>query len=235
MAAESESKGGDPDVVAERDVDFSTLSAAGGASEGADGETSSSSNDSSSNKGEVAKLRAELEAVRAEIADHKDKYLRALAELENYKKRAMKERSELIKYQGERILADLVEVLDNLGLALKYKDGEADKLRAGLEMVHKLFLDTLAKWEVRPESALGRPFDPNKFEALSKIPVDDAVPGTVINEFKVAYMYKDKLLRPGSVVVADEPVRGEAEDSKESPEVLGGELDAGAEEDDGKE
>jgi molecular chaperone GrpE len=145
---------------------------------------------------------AELEKAKLEANEFKDRYMRSLAEFENYKKRAIKERSELLKYQGEKILVDLVEVLDNLGLALKYKDSEPDKVVSGLEMVHKQFVDALAKWEVRAQSTIGQQFDPAKAEALSKIAVDDAPPGTVVQEFKVPYMYKDRLLRPGSVVVA---------------------------------
>ena len=148
---------------------------------------------------------AEVVALKTELQDLKDRHLRTLADFENYKKRALKERSEILKYQGERILVDIVEVLDNLDLALKYKDTEPDKLRSGLEMVHKQFVDTLGRWEVRAESMVGKEFDPNRSEALSKVPVDDAKPGTVLSEFKTTYIYKDKLLRPGSVVVAVAP------------------------------
>jgi|GEM_PF-695508 len=155
----------------------------------------------------------ELIALKAELQDQKDRYLRTLADFENYKKRTLKERSDLIKYQGERILVDLVEVVDNLGLALKYKDTEPEKLRSGLEMVYRQFVDTLARWEVRAESMVGKEFDPNKSEALSKVPADDAKPGTVLSEFKTTYMYKDKLLRPGSVVVATAPNESPEEDA----------------------
>ena len=148
---------------------------------------------------------AEVVALKTELQDLKDRHLRTLADFENYKKRALKERSEILKYQGERILVDIVEVLDNLDLALKYKDTEPDKLRSGLEMVHKQFVDTLGRWEVRAESMVWKEFDPNRSEALSKVPVDDAKPGTVLSEFKTTYIYKDKLLRPGSVVVAVAP------------------------------
>lgn len=142
--------------------------------------------------------------LQQEVAELQDKYMRALADFENYKKRAIKERSELLKYQGERILVDLVEVLDNLSLALQYKDSEPQKLAQGLELVHKMFVDSLSKWEVRPVSAVGKEFDPTRYEALSRVPVDDATPGTVIKEIKSAFMYKDKLLRAGSVIVACE-------------------------------
>ncbi|MBX7144455.1 MAG: nucleotide exchange factor GrpE [Oligoflexia bacterium] len=149
-----------------------------------------------SDVGEVKSLKVELEAT-------KDKYLRALAELENYKKRALKERSELIRYQGDRIIADLLEVVDNLELALSHSEADPVKLKTGLELIHKLFVDVLGRWDVRAVPAVGKPFDPQQHQALSKIQSADAAPGTVISEFKKAYFYKDKLLRPASVVVSE--------------------------------
>lgn len=144
----------------------------------------------------------EVRKLRAEVEESKDKYLRALADMENYKKRALKERSELLKYQGERMVLDLLEVLDNMELALSHSNADPAKLKAGLELIHKGFVDVLGRWEIRAVSALGKEFDPVQHQALSKITVDDAKPGTVINEFKKAYFYKDKLLRPADVVVA---------------------------------
>ena len=136
-------------------------------------------------------------------SEYREKYLRALAELENYKKRALKDRAELLKYQGERVLYDLLEVMDNLELALKHAEANPEKLKEGVLMIHKQFAEVLKRWEVKSESALGRDFDPAKFSAISRVAVHDAQPGTVIGELKKAYFYKDKLLRPGEVVVAD--------------------------------
>jgi molecular chaperone GrpE len=144
----------------------------------------------------------QIQKLKAEVEENKDKYLRALAEMENFKKRTLKERSEMLKYQGERILYDLLEVLDNLEWAISHSSADADKLKAGLELTHKLFVDALGRWEIRGVSAVGKEFDPVQHQAISKIAVDDTKPGTVINEFKKAYFYKDKLLRPGDVVVA---------------------------------
>lgn len=154
----------------------------------------------------------ELEGSSAKISDPlaemKEKYLRALAELENYKKRALKERADLLKYQGERILQDMLPVVDNLELALQHADAEPDKLRSGMQLIHKLFVDTLNRWGVTSESSVGKPFDPIKHSALSRVPSVDSKPGTVVNELRRAYHYKDKLLRPAEVVVAAEQSGG---------------------------
>lgn len=189
-----------------RDADFSTLEGekaaetnssdqASHAGQASGAQSTESAASSGSGDSEVARLRAEIE-------EHKDRYLRALAELENYKKRSLKERSEMLKYQGERIIFDLLEVADNLELAKSHSGADAEKIRAGLDLIHKLFVDVLGKWEIRSSSAMGKEFDPTQHQAISKVTVDDTKPGTVINELKKAYFYKDKLLRPADVVVA---------------------------------
>ena len=149
------------------------------------------------------KLKAEVEKLSAEVADRHDKYLRALADCENYKKRTLKERSELLKYQGEKVFLDLVDVLDDFERAMEHVDAEPGQFKSGIELIYKNFLGVMDKWGVKGESAVGTQFDPTKQNALSKIPVPDKPAGTVISELKKAYFYKDKLLRAGAVVVAD--------------------------------
>ena len=185
----------------ERDADFTKFDG---------GENSGSSevggDEGSTAVGDNGGGEAQLRALQAEVADHKDKYLRALAEFENYKKRALKERSELIKYQGERVIGDFLEVLDNVELDLNHAESDPKKLSEGLKLIHKMFVDTLGRWEVRADSAMGADFDPVKHKAISRMAVPNAKPGTVVGELKKPYFYKDKLLRPGEVVVASEPL-----------------------------
>ncbi len=166
-----------------RDVDFSKLEQA---------------EPSAENKGEVS----ELSTLEAQLAESKDKYLRALADFENFKKRTTKERSELIKYQGERIFADVLDVLDDLELALKYSGAEPEKLKSGLELIHKKFVAVLSKWEVRGESQIGKDFDPNLHRSFSEVQSEDAKAGTILDELKKPYFYKDRLIRVGEVVIA---------------------------------
>jgi len=160
---------------------------------------------------EIAELRESVQAWKKEAEEQKDRYIRSVAELENYKKRSLKDRADLLKYQGDRIFTEILPILDNLELALQHAEGDSATsnsaaLKSGMLLIHKLFIDTLAKWEVRAESGLGKDFDPNRHSALSKVPSADQKPGTILNEFRKAYFYKDKLLRPGEVVVASEPV-----------------------------
>jgi molecular chaperone GrpE len=148
---------------------------------------------------EVSETRLEQE-----LTELKDRYLRLMADFENFKKRALKEQSELLKYQGERVIVDLLEVLDNLELALAHSSAEYDKLKQGLEMVHKMFIERLGRWEIRGESSVGKEFDPHRHSAISRVPGNSAKPGTIVGELKKPYFYKDKLIRVGEVVVAAE-------------------------------
>ena len=143
-----------------------------------------------------------LEAVEAELASLKQDYLRALAEQDNMKKRNTKERSELLKYQGERVIVDLLEVLDNLELALSQDDTTLEDLKSGVEMIHKQFSGIFDKWEIKGHPGVGEAFDPQKHEALSTVPDAEVEPGTVIQELRKAYYYKDRLIRAGQVIVS---------------------------------
>lgn len=138
--------------------------------------------------------------LEAELADAKDRYLRLAADFENFKRRALKEQSELLKYQGEKIVVDMLEVLDNLELALSHSSASQDSLKTGLEMVHKLFVEKLGKWQIRGESGMGTQFDPQKHAAISRVPGPES--GVIVGELKKPYYYKDKLIRCGEVIVA---------------------------------
>jgi molecular chaperone GrpE len=152
-----------------------------------------------------AELAGELKAARQALVEEKDKHLRLLAEFDNFKRRTLKEQSELLKYQGEKVVVDLLEVLDTLELALTYTAVEHDKLKQGLEMTQKLFVERLGRWGIKGESGVGQMFDPQKHAAISRIPASEGTPpGTIAAELKRAYFYKDKLIRPGEVVVAAE-------------------------------
>ncbi len=152
-----------------------------------------------------AEQPSEGDKLRAELAETKERYIRLMADFENFKKRALKEQSELLKYQGERLVVDLLEVLDNLELALTHSSAEYSKLKAGLEMTQKLFVEKLGRWDIRAESGMGKAFDPQKHQAISKVASEDKAVGTVVGELKKAVFYKDKLIRVGEVVVAVEP------------------------------
>ncbi len=197
-----------------RDADFSLLDVPD-TEEAENSQGSGDSTDGSSEKED------ELANVRSELLETKDKYLRVLAEFDNYKKRVLKERSDLLKYQGENIILDLLEVVDNLERALQHADADPEKLKEGVELIYRRFLDVLGKWEIRGESSVGKAFDPNTEQAFSTVPMKDVTESTVIEELKKPYFYKDKLLRAGQVIVgmppesAQESGDGSAEEKEE--------------------
>jgi len=155
------------------------------------------------NGDEKSSEQAELETVRLEAKENYNKYLRAIADLDNFKKRAVKERSDTLRYASEALARDIVEVVDNLELAVKQSPpGTNDELLKGVKMVLEQLVSGLAKHGVTSESCMGEAFDPEKQEALASVPSNNSEPGTIIEEYKKTYYIKDKLLRPGKVVVS---------------------------------
>jgi molecular chaperone GrpE len=164
------------------------------------------------------------------LKDTHDRYLRAAAELENYRKRAQKERDEVLRYGNEKLLKDLFPVMDALDRALaaaseeagsvrRRSEGEAgaidgDPLAKGVRLVRTGFEATLAKYGVTIFSALGQRFDPAKHEALLQVATVDAEPGTVVVEHARGFLLHERLARPAMVGVAKAP-RPAAEDGGE--------------------
>ena len=139
-----------------------------------------------------------------EAEDHKNKYLYLYADFENYKKRAIKERSELVKYGNESLIRDLLSVVDNLERALDASKSskENNALTEGVRMVAEEFKQVLTRFGVVPIDTVGRKFDPEKHEAVSQEQTDAHEPGTVTKEHVKGYTLNGRLLRPAKVVVS---------------------------------
>jgi molecular chaperone GrpE len=146
-------------------------------------------------------------APAAEAAEFKDRWLRAEAELQNVRRRAIRDRDESVAASESRFLLDLVELLDDLERAL----GSMDPSQAGAAWVQGVSLtaqrmrDTLARWNVMPVPTVGRPFDPNVHEALAEIEAPEGIaPGHVAQEIQRGYRRGDRTLRAARVIVARE-------------------------------
>jgi molecular chaperone GrpE len=156
---------------------------------------------------ELANLRQQLAAKEQEAKDNYDRYVRQIAEAENFKKRNARERDDAIRFANEMLLKDLLPVIDNLERAIAHAaSGENGKpLVEGVEMVLKGFLDALSKFGVSQIVAVGQPFDPSKHEAIAQVVSDSHEPNVVVEELHRGYMFRDRLLRAALVSVAKAP------------------------------
>jgi len=151
-------------------------------------------------------LRAELEARTREATETHDRYLRTLADFDNYRKRIAREREEWRRQAQSEILREILPVLDNFHRALAAEAGDGGAgFRAGVELIHRDFLKALERVGVRPFSAVGELFDPARHEAVARIERGDLADQTVVEETLRGYLFYGRVLRPAQVVVAVEP------------------------------
>lgn len=145
---------------------------------------------------EVAALKAELEA-------EQNKYLRLLADYDNFKRRSQKERQDAEKFRSQSLLADLLPVMDNFdrALSVETKSEESASLLKGVEMVQKSLLEAVKREGLEEIKALGEPFDPNFHQAVMQEKDETAEPGVVLMELQKGYTLKGRVLRPAMVKV----------------------------------
>ncbi|MBR2385747.1 nucleotide exchange factor GrpE [bacterium] len=152
---------------------------------------------------ETSKLKTELEEVN-------NRYLRTLAEFDNYRKRQAQEREGLLKYGASETLKKLLPVLDNIERARKSFETAEDKdmVIAGFEVIAKNLLDVLTKCGLEKIEAVDKEFDPNFHEAVSQTPTDEKPENTIVSELQAGYKMGDIVLRPTYVTVAVKPSEG---------------------------
>ena len=153
--------------------------------------------------------------VTAAYAELNDKYLRLAAEFDNFRRRTLKERQDLLNYGTENLIKELLATVDNLERALGHA-GEAKealdskKLSEGVELTYRSLLQILEKSGVAAVETEGKIFDPAVHEALRKVPTSEQEPGTILEIYQKGYLLKDRLLRPALVAVAG-AAQGESE------------------------
>jgi molecular chaperone GrpE len=148
-------------------------------------------------------VNPELEALRREADEHKDRYLRAAAELDNVRKRSAREVDAARKFGAEKLAQAILPVRDSLeaGLAAAEKAGET-ALLDGQRATLRLLDEGLASSGVREINPVGEPFDPNKHEALSAVRAPGVAPDTVLEVVQKGYELNERLLRAAKVLVA---------------------------------
>jgi molecular chaperone GrpE len=161
-------------------------------------------------KGEAHEDLVEEEVAEAEQkheeVDYKEKYYYLLAEMQNMQKRTEKEKESLRKYGNEKILNDLVDVIDNFERTLSFIKGDEDEkvknIAIGIEMINKQFIESLEKHGLKQIEALGKEFDPNFHEALAQQPAEGKKDMEVIQVHQNGYTLNERLIRPAKVIVA---------------------------------
>nr|WP_208726389.1 nucleotide exchange factor GrpE [Corallococcus terminator] len=157
-----------------------------------------------------AKARETLERLKEaheRAKDFQERALRAAADLENYRKRAQKEKEDVQKFGAEKLLKDLLPVMDNMDRALDAasKSTDFDSFQKGVAMTRKSFEDALSRHGVKGFSAKGQPFDPRLHEAIQQVETADVASGHVVYEVARGFHLNDRLVRPAMVVVARAP------------------------------
>jgi grpE len=135
-----------------------------------------------------------------------DSYLRLRAEFDNYRKRTLREKSDLIKSGGEGALIGLLPVIDDFERALDTMKKATDPkaVAEGVELIYSKFMDYLGRQGVKPIEAVGQPFGTEMFEAVAMIPApDEAQKGRVIDCVQTGYVLNDKVIRHAKVVVGE--------------------------------
>ena len=151
-------------------------------------------------------LEKQLKEADATIEDQKDKYLRLSAEFDNYRKRTMREKADLIKTGGEGALKNLLPIIDDFERALQNVRAAEDveAVKEGVDLIFGKFMGYLSQQGVKPIEAIGKPFDTEEFEAIATIPAPEPdMKGKVLDCVQTGYTLFDKVIRHAKVVVGE--------------------------------
>jgi molecular chaperone GrpE len=157
--------------------------------------------------GQAADLRANLEAKEKEAAENYNQYLRAMAELDNYRKRAARDKEDAIKYGNEKLIKDILPILDSLDRALQQASeisarNNFEAFQQGLGLIHSQILGCLERHGVVKIAAKGEEFDPDKHQALMQVQTPEMEGNRVVDEYESGYTLHGRLLRPSKVSVS---------------------------------
>jgi molecular chaperone GrpE len=184
-------------------------------------ETSNGTSAADNASAEIAREAAQIAALQAEAAEFKDRYLRAVAETENLRKRAEREKQDATQYAFSRFARELLSVADNFERAL---DAMKPEKRAGLapevlsviegiEATQRQLLSAFERFSIRRIEAVGQKFNPNQHEAIAELPVPGQAAGAVIAVAENGYMIGDRLLRAAKVAIAAQLPDAPAQDA----------------------
>ncbi|HLP25551.1 MAG TPA: nucleotide exchange factor GrpE, partial [Acidobacteriota bacterium] len=154
----------------------------------------------------------QLAAARAEAAAAQERYLRSVADLENFRKRVVREKDELRQFAAANVVEDLIPILDNLGLGLaaaKQQSGDTKSIVDGVGMVLEQFKAALGRHGLKEINPVGAAFDPHQHDCISHQPDAQVPEEKVISVVRLGYSLNGRLLRPASVIVSSGPAKPE--------------------------
>ncbi len=153
---------------------------------------------------ESKKLKEEIIKLKKQTDEINDKYIRVVAEFDNYKKRTDKEYISLIQNANEKLIADLLPTVDDLERSLDHlkKENDFETLTKGFQLIYKNFMSVLEKQGLIPLQAIGKDFDPEKHDALLQTEKKGVESNKVINEHLKGYILNDKVIRHAQVIVS---------------------------------
>lgn len=159
----------------------------------------------------------EMDQLKARVKELEDQKLRALAELDNFRKRSARQLQDTIRSSNDRLLSEMLEIVDNFERALQHRDeggheANHEAYRKGTELIYSQMMDLLARYDVKPIESVGKPFDPNLHEALMPVASDEYDEGTVAVEISKGYRQGDRVLRHAKVGVSQGPDGGSDKD-----------------------
>jgi molecular chaperone GrpE len=159
-------------------------------------------------------IMVKLQEKEREAAENYDKYVRAIAELENYRKRAAREKADFIRYGNENLIKDILPLVDSMDRALQHADnyGYSDAFKKGLKLLQGQLQGCLEKYGVRQIECVNKAFDPHIHEAVLQVDSGAHEKDRVVEELEKGYLLHERLLRPAKVSVSK---GAKAEDSKE--------------------
>jgi len=170
---------------------------------------SSPSGEDQKENGEIEALKVKLEEKEKEAKENYDRFLRIAADLENFKKRAAKEKEDYLKFANEDLIKAILPFVDNLERAVSHAEKVEDTgvmiegVRLTIQQIHQ----GLNKFGLSSFESVGKPFDPAVHEAMLAVETDQHEPNQVLEEFQKGYLLNDRLLRPATVSVSKLPVK----------------------------
>ena len=153
----------------------------------------------------MEELQEQLKKKDIELVEQKSDFLREKADLENFRKRLVKEKADALQFANERLLKELVEIDDNMNRALNTPNTSLESLKEGVKMIQKQFATFLKNQKVEPVEAIGKPFDPSLHEVMTQLESEEHEENTVMQEYSKGYTLNGRILRSAKVVISKKP------------------------------